>query len=57
MFNMLEPAEITYQKRIGMMLQNLEDEGFNLYFDEKSANGNVWEKILNIQCQGRINIK
>lgn len=34
------PAEITYEKRIGMMLKNLEDRGFNLYFDERTK---IWE--------------
>lgn len=32
--------EITYQKRLGIMLQDLENEGFNLYYDEKFSE---WE--------------
>lgn len=34
------PVEITYKQRVCMMLQDIEDEGFHLYYDEKTGE---WE--------------
>lgn len=47
-----EPSEITYQKRLGIMLKDLENEGFNLYYDEKTKEWECMNKESDLYVVG-----